>query len=31
MFAIAFDLVIADTKKHHPRAVSAAYLRLEEP
>lgn len=25
MFAIAFDLVVADTERHHPRGVSAAY------
>lgn len=25
MFAIAFDLVVADAVKHHPRGVSAAY------
>lgn len=25
MFAIAFDLVVADTEQHHPRGVSAAY------
>ena len=25
MFAIAFDLVVADAAKHHPRGVSAAY------
>ena len=25
MFAIAFDLVVADTRKHHPAGVSAAY------
>ncbi len=25
MFAIAFDLVVADAARHHPRGVSAAY------
>lgn len=25
MFAIAFDLVVADAAEHHPRGVSAAY------
>ena len=25
MFAIAFDLVVADAEEHHPRGVSAAY------
>ena len=25
MFAIAFDLVVADTEKHHPTGVSQAY------
>ncbi len=25
MFAIAFDLVVADTAKHHPRGVATAY------
>jgi virulence-associated protein VapD len=25
MFAIAFDLVVADTEKHHPKGVSQAY------
>ncbi len=31
MFAIAFDLVVADTEQHHPRGVSAAYsdIRIE--
>ena len=31
MFAIAFDLVVADTGQHHPRGVSAAYsdIRIE--
>lgn len=25
MFAIAFDLVVADAARHHPRGVTAAY------
>ena len=25
MFAIAFDLVVADAAKHHPRGVASAY------
>jgi virulence-associated protein VapD len=25
MFAIAFDLVVADTEKHHPKGISQAY------
>jgi len=25
MFAIAFDLVVADTEKYHPKGVSQAY------
>jgi virulence-associated protein VapD len=25
MFAIAFDLVVAETRRHHPIGVSAAY------
>ncbi len=25
MFAIAFDLVVVETAKHHPRGVSQAY------
>ena len=25
MFAIAFELVVADAAKHHPRGVAAAY------
>jgi len=28
MFAIAFDLVVADTEKHHPRGVSQAYTDI---
>lgn len=29
MFAIAFDLVVADTLRNHPRGVTAAYLDIE--
>ncbi len=25
MYAIAFDLVVADTERHHPKGVSRAY------
>ena len=28
MFAIAFDLVVADAAEHHPRGVTAAYTDL---
>ena len=28
MFAIAFDLVVADTLQHHPRGVTQAYLDI---
>lgn len=28
MFAIAFDLVVADADKHHPRGVTAAYTDI---
>ena len=28
MFAIAFDLVVADTQKNHPRGVSQAYADI---
>ena len=27
MYAIAFDLVVADTEEHHPRGVTQAYFR----
>jgi virulence-associated protein VapD len=29
MFAIAFDLVVADTQRHHPKGVSQAYSDIE--
>lgn len=28
MFAIAFDLVVADADQHHPRGVTAAYAEI---
>lgn len=28
MFAIAFDLVVADAAQHHPRGVTAAYTDI---
>jgi len=28
MFAIAFDLVVADAEKHHPKGVSQAYADI---
>jgi virulence-associated protein VapD len=28
MFAIAFDLVVADTQQHHPKGVSHAYADI---
>ncbi len=28
MFAIAFDLVVADTEMHHPKGVSQAYADI---
>lgn len=28
MYALAFDLVVADTEKHHPRGVSQAYSEI---
>lgn len=29
MFAIAFDLVVADTQVHHPKGVSQAYTDIK--
>jgi virulence-associated protein VapD len=29
MFAIAFDLVVADVARHHPRGVSQAYADIK--
>jgi virulence-associated protein VapD len=28
MYAIAFDLVVADTERHHPRGVTQAYTEI---
>lgn len=28
MFAIAFDLIVADTEKNHPKGVSQAYTDI---
>ena len=28
MYAIAFDLVVTETEKHHPRGVSQAYTEI---
>lgn len=28
MFAIAFDLVVVETEKHHPKSVSQAYSEV---
>ena len=28
MYAIAFDLVVSDTEKHHPKGVSQAYADI---
>jgi virulence-associated protein VapD len=28
MFAVAFDLVVADTEKHHPKGVTQAYTDI---
>jgi virulence-associated protein VapD len=28
MFAIAFDLVVADTEAHHPKGISQAYVDI---
>ena len=28
MFAIAFDLVVAETEKHHPKGVPQAYIEI---
>jgi virulence-associated protein VapD len=30
MFAIAFDLVVADTLKKHPRGVTQAYADIRD-
>lgn len=28
MFAIAFDLIVVETEKHHPKSVSQAYSEI---
>lgn len=28
MYAVAFDLVVADTEQHHPKGVSQAYADI---
>ena len=28
MYAVAFDLVVAETQKHHPRGVTQAYTEI---
>lgn len=28
MYAVAFDLVVAETEKHHPKGVSQAYAEI---
>ena len=28
MYAVAFDLVVADTEKHHPKGVREAYTEI---
>jgi len=30
MFAIAFDLIVADTERHHPKGVSQAYSDIAQ-
>ena len=30
MFAVAFDLVVADTERHHPKGVSQAYSDIAD-
>ncbi len=30
MYAVAFDLVVADTEQHHPKGVSQAYAEIGE-
>ncbi len=30
MYAVAFDLVVADTEKHHPKGVTQAYTEIGE-
>lgn len=28
MYAVAFDLVVADTERHHPKGVTQAYIEI---
>ena len=28
MYAVAFDLVVADTERHHPKGVTQAYTDI---
>ena len=28
MYAVAFDLVVADTEQHHPKGVAQAYTEI---
>lgn len=28
MYAVAFELVVADTEKHHPKGVTRAYTEI---
>jgi len=28
MYAVAFDLVVADTEKYHPKGISQAYAEI---
>lgn len=28
MYAVAFDLVVADTEQHHPKGISQAYAEI---
>lgn len=28
MYAVAFDLVVSDTEKHHPKGVTQAYIEI---
>ena len=30
MFAVAFDLIVAETRRHHPKSVRQAYADIED-
>jgi len=30
MYAVAFDLIVAESEKHHPKGVAAAYTDIAE-